>query len=246
MHPKFHKTHAAAIGTAVAILAGAVSAGAQTPSVSLGIEAGPIVAGTSSDAVRQETGRQLSGVGREVSERVAATNRQLAAIQRRLRATERQLRATRQRLRTEVSDTQTRIGTSERRARQRLTRRVRILSRQVRALRRQAVATMRRAELQAIQRARSSANGAWLAVSRSGRILDQSGGMDVSHRGTGLYSVTYDVTRGGCLAVGAAGLPVSPAPGQLSVSPRGIAGLDVLVQDSRGPRDGGFYLAATC
>jgi hypothetical protein len=106
------------------------------------------------------------------------------------------------------------------------TARVRALRKRVRTLQRQTTKLAARIRQRAIAHAHAAADGAWLVVNGAGMVIDQSGGMEVSHVGTGTYDVSFDGDAAACLSMSGQGRVQITAP--------------------TGPLDGGFYLAAAC
>ncbi len=94
--------------------------------------------------------------------------------------------------------------------------------------------------------ASATADGAWVAVDRSGNILNQSGGASVNHTGRGQYTVQFDTNRDGCANV--AGSNPSPAgnSGSIRVTSLGGGTFSVLVYDAGRRSNGGFFLALSC
>src|SRR3954467_8012115 len=101
--------------------------------------------------------------------------------------------------------------------------RVRSLGSRVRGLRRRARRAAARGRDHAISQAQGSANGAWLVVSGSGAVVDQSGGMTVSQVGTGTYAVSFGSGTATCIAQSGS--------------------MQVQLSGPTGPVDGGFFLA---
>ena len=236
-----HRIPAAAAVASVALLVGAggVSAALPSTSISANVRVGQNAAEVDSDALTRSVSKAISYELASTQRKLKRTQKRLDATRRRALRLQRQLRA---RANGEVRATPGRIRIQLRSARSRID----SLRAQVRKLRSKAVGLGLRLEKQAIDEARASANGAWLVVDRTGRILDQSGGMSVEREGTGTYNVGYDVRRSPCLGLLASGPAPSSIFGTVRISPASADSLSVSVSGPRGPRDGGFYFAATC
>ena len=228
---------AAAVAT-VALLTGAGSASAL-PSVSVGVQTGQVATEVSSDDL-------TNTISTGVSSQLASTQRKLRSAESRLKATRRRIQRLQRRLQSRA-DAEVR-GTSARARSQlrALRRKARTLRRQVLSLRRKAVKQALRLQEEAIGQAKASTGGAWLVVSRSGRIVDQSGGIRVDHSDTGTYVVAYDVRRNSCLGLAAAGPAPTSIFGTVRFSRSGPGSFTVNVSGPSGLRNGGFYLAAAC
>ena len=228
-----HRIPATAAVASVALLAGAGSASAVSPpSLSVSVQTDQIATEVSSDAV-------LRTAADTASSQLASTQRKLRRVQRRLYRTQRRIH----RLQTSLRSRASYEVRSQLRS---LRRRVTSLRRQARRLRGRAVAQAMTIQDQAIAKARSAQNGAWLVVNRTGRVFDQSGGIEVSHEGTGEYYVGFDVNRSPCLGAAASGPAPSSIFGTVRIKPTDAGGFLVYVSGPGGPRNGGFYLAATC
>ena len=94
--------------------------------------------------------------------------------------------------------------------------------------------------------ASATAEGAWVAVDRSGNVLNQSGGASVNHNGRGNYTVQFDTSRDGCANVAGSNPSPSGNSGSVRVTSLGGGTFSVLVYGSGRRSNGGFFLALSC
>jgi hypothetical protein len=238
-----HRVTAAAIAS-VALLAGATGAGADTPSATVDVQAGPLATTVDSESIRQEAGQRVDSTQRQLQQLLAEAGDRLDQAQQQLRATQQRLSIelyrTRQRANGEVDQTSRRARSEIRVLRQRVIR----LQARVRRLRGRVSSLTASLQRQAIQRASSAIGGAWVLADRAGNVLNQSGGVQVIHNGTGNYSVKFDTSRSGCANLSSSG-PTAATSG-IRVSPSGAGSFEVRVSQAGRPRNGGFYLAVSC
>ena len=221
------------IATCVAALASPVAgAAAEVPSVGADVHAGQIGTGVESEQVRSETDAQVDST-------TATAQRSLANTQAKLRDTQNRLRRVERQLRTELSTTKAKADGEVANRRRSALRTATRLQSQVRQLR---IDVMRIS----IVLARSTADGAWVVVNRSGDVLNQSGGASVTREGRGWYTVQFDTSRTGCANVSSSNPAPAGSDGGVRVSSDGSGVFSVRVSDSSGPRNGGFFLALSC
>lgn len=223
-------------GCLTALAGPAVAGAAETPSAGAQVHVGQIGAGLESEQVRSETNARVE---RTQESSVAAAQRTLTNAQRKLRETESGLRRLRRQLRGELSVQQARLYRNVATRRKAALQTVAKLETDARRLR---IRVMQAS----ITLARSTANGAWVAVDRSGNVLNQSGGVNVNHNGRGRYTVQFDTNRNGCANVAGSNPSPSGNSGSIRVTPLGQGSFSVLVYDSGRRRNGGFFMALSC
>lgn len=235
-HNNHNRFSIAVIAGCLTALASPGLAGAQTPSAGVEVHAGQIEAGVESEQVRSETTTRVQST-QESS--VEAAQQTLDTAQRKLRQTQSDLQRLQERLRGELSVRQARLYRDVATRRKAALETVAQLKRDVRRLR---INVMRAS----ITLASATAQGAWVAVDRSGNVLNQSGGASVNHTGRGRYTVQFDTNRNGCANV--AGSNPSPSGNSGSVRVRSLGGgtFSVLVYDAGRRSNGGFFLALSC
>lgn len=86
----------------------------------------------------------------------------------------------------------------------------------------------------------------FVLVSRSGRILAQSGGISATHPATGAYSFVWDMKPGGCSTFGVDGAMARRRVGDLAISSPRTGRINVLRRVRGQLRDGAFYLLLSC
>lgn len=230
MNRNHTRTGIALVAGCAAALMGPAASGAQDlPSVGVNVQVGQLGAGFESENIR-----------RDVNSRADSTLRAtLAGTQRRLRATESRLRSLERKLQGELSARKAQADEEIASRRKATLRTVSRLQTDARRLRTKVMQD-------SIALASSSADGAWVAVDRTANILNQSGGARVSHDGRGLYTVAFDTSRSGCASLAGSGASPSGNSANVRITPVGRGGFRVSTRGSRGPRDGGFFLALSC
>lgn len=215
----------------IAALSGpAVAGAAEVPSAGAYVHIGQIGTGVESEQVRSETDTQ-------VNRTTATAQRSLANVQAKLQETESRLQRIQHQLRTELNATKAKADHEVASKRTAALRTASRLNTQVTRLR---IQVMRAS----ITLARSTANGAWVVVKRTGNVLNQSGGASVTREGRGWYTVQFDTSRDGCAHVASSN--PGPAGGGMRVSSLGGGTFSVRMTNARGPRNGGFYIALSC
>jgi hypothetical protein len=234
------RRHVAATAVAaLALLAGASSASADLPSVNLNLKTGALSSEIDSDALRGQVSNQVAGQLGKVGQELRSTQRKLRRSVTRLRSIERRLNSG---VRSMSAKTRSDLATAKRRTQ----RRIRVLRAKADQLSSRALRQARKAQRQAISQAKSTTNGIWLVVNRSGKVLDQSGGIAVSRQGYNGYYVSWSTSRSNCLQFAAGGSGSSPLGSSVSLSPASVGSLLVQVTGSTGSRGSGFYLTAAC
>ena len=225
------------IAGCVAALATPAFAGAtevppiEEPSAGVQVNVGRIGTSVESEQVRSEANAQVDTT-------MEAARRALAYANLKLQETNSRLQRIRRQLNTTLSVTKAKADDEVAAKRSLALRTASRLSIRVKRLR---LEVMRAS----ITLARSTTNGAWIVVSRSGNVLNQSGGASVTRNGRGRYTVQFTTNREGCANVASS----NPAPhggSSVRVSSLGGGAFDVRMTNARGPRSGGFFLALSC
>lgn len=238
MYRNNHKQFSIALvaGCLMALAGPAAASAAETPSADAEVHVGQIGAGANSEQVRSETNTQVQ---RTQETSVAAAQRTLTIAQTKLRETQSRLQRIERQLRTELSSTKAKADREVAIRRAYALRTASKLNTQVKQLR---IQVMRAS----IALASSTAEGAWVAVNRSGDVLNQSGGASVDHNGRGRYTVQFDTSRDGCANVAGSNPSPSGNSGSIRVTSLGGGTFSVLLYDAGRRSNGGFFLALSC